>query len=204
MFQNHANASVSTRSTGQPEQWPRTAMIYVATMRLRITTSWRPRPTPWAALAVVMGCSGIPWPDEPGLPVDLRRSENVEAEDAFFAELKSRRQSTNLPALMPADRYQSELRALAGDLQAGKLSASSAREAARAWGRSAYGCEVDSYVLDCSTGTGMRIPDDVIRAPGAAIAYAAAHFRPRSLSGPQCAMLVVVPNGSETIDTTKP
>ncbi len=147
-------------------------------------------------LSALTVSAGIPWPDEPGIPVELGRADNVNAEEAFSAAMVARRRATNLPELTVASGRQGEIRALAEALQAGKISALGAREEAIKWGRSSYGREVKAYLVDCAAGAGMSIPEALAKVPGAAIAYAAAHFRPRSFASTQCALLVVVPGDS--------
>jgi len=41
----------------------------------------------------------------------------------------------------------------------------------------------------------MKIPRALVDRPSAALSYAAAHFRPRSLANEQCAVLVVATEG---------
>jgi hypothetical protein len=144
----------------------------------------------------MLGCAGTPWPDEPGVPVALAQSENVQAGDAFLDALGARRRSLNLPAPIVTPRYQAELRVIAEDLQAGKTSAGGARQAAQTWGRTAYGQDVASFVVDCAAPGGMELPSRLVEMPSAVISYAAAHFRPRSLGRDQCAVVVVAPVGA--------
>lgn len=140
----------------------------------------------------MLGCAGTPWPDEPGVPVALAQSENVQAGDAFLDALGARRRSLNLPAPIVTPRYQAEIRVIAEDLQAGKTSADAARQAAQTWGRTAYAQDVQSFIVDCGAPGGMELPSRLVELPSAVISYAAAHFRPRSLGRDQCAVLVVV------------
>ena len=149
------------------------------------------------------GCSHTPWPDEPGIPVELERMANVDAGDTFFAALVNQRRAARLAEPVVAPGYQGEIRAFADDLQAGKTSIAAAERAVETWGRAAYKREVRTFVLDCSPGSAMRFPDFFVQAPVVVIAYAAAHFRPRSLPKTQCAILAVAIVGSERVAETK-
>jgi hypothetical protein len=155
------------------------------------------------AAAVASSCAHSPWPDEPGIPVEIVRFDNLNAGDAFFATLTDRRRAANREPPVTAPRYQSDIRAFADDLQAGKTSIRAAERAVEAWARAAYAREVKTFALDCSAGSAMPLPDLLVQTPVAVISYAAAHFHPRSLPKRQCAILGVVLVGSETIDTTK-
>ena len=73
--------------------------------------------------AAVAGCAGHPWPDEPGVPVALSRAANGQADDAFLTRLTADRRAANLPAPLVTPRHQTDIRAFAEDLQAGKLTA---------------------------------------------------------------------------------
>lgn len=145
---------------------------------------------------LALGCAGTSWPDEPGVPVALVQADNVQAGDAFLDALSARRRSANLPAPIVTPRYQAELRAIAEDLQAGKTSAAGARQGARDWGRTAYGQDVKSFVVDCGGPSGAAPPQELVEMPAAVISYAGAHFRPRSLGRDQCAVIVVAAVGA--------
>jgi hypothetical protein len=146
-------------------------------------------------LALGLSCATTPWPDEPGLPVELGRAANVEAGDAFLSALTTTRSTHGLPAPLVTPRYQSDIRTFAEDLQSGRTSAAGARRAIEAWGSAAFHRQVDSWVVDCGPGQ-PRIPESLVERPAVAVSYAAAHFRPRSLGQDQCAVLVVAPTGS--------
>lgn len=154
----------------------------------------------WCAAGVflVLGlsCASTPWPDEPGLPVELGRAANVEAGDAFLSTLTATRSTHGLPAPLVTPRYQSDIRTFAEDLQSGKTSAAGARRAIEAWGNTAFHRQVDSWIVDCGPGQAPRIPASLVDRPAVAVSYAAAHFRPRSLGQDQCAVLVVAPTGN--------
>ena len=42
---------------------------------------------PIIATAATVACASLPWPDEPGVPVEMSRAANVQAEDSFLARL---------------------------------------------------------------------------------------------------------------------
>jgi hypothetical protein len=151
----------------------------------------------FAWLASLSGCAGPSWPDEPGIPVELSQAANVQAGDAFLAALTARRRSATLPAPIVAPRYQSDLRPIAEDLQAGKTSAAGAERAAAAWGRAAYARDVATFLVDCAAGDKMEVPSKLASMPSAVISYAAAQFRPRSLPKTQCVVIVVAVVGAE-------
>jgi len=155
-------------------------------------------------LTLVAGCSHSPWPDEPGIPVELARAENVESGDAFFAALTSRRHATARAEPVIAPRYQSEIRVFAEDLQVGKTTIGGAERAVAAWARRAYGVDVKTFLLDCSAARAMPIPDSLVEKPVVVMSYAAAHFRPRSLPSTQCALLVALVIGSERVEGATP
>jgi hypothetical protein len=146
-------------------------------------------------LALALSCASTPWPDEPGIPVEVGRAANVEAGDSFLSALTAARQARGLPAPLVTPSYQSEIRTFADDLQAGKTSAAGARRAIEAWGRVAYQHTVESWLLDCTKGA-SQVPAALGELPSAVIAYAGAHFRPRSMAADQCVVLVVAPTGA--------
>jgi hypothetical protein len=156
----------------------------------------------WAGL--LLGCASSPWPDEPGVSVPLARADNVQAGDDFLAALTRRRTLANRPPPIVAARYQREIQVFAEDLQAGKTSAAGAQRAIAEWARGAYGRDVTTLSIDCAAGERMELPRKLVEMPSAAISYAAAHFRPRSLPGDQCAVLVVALVGSESITKMTP
>lgn len=147
-------------------------------------------------MALGLSCASSPWPDEPGLPVELGRAANVEAGDAFLAALTATRSTHGLAAPLVAPRYQSDIRSFAEDLQSGKTSAAGAQRAIEAWGNVAFHRRVDSWVVDCGRGQAPRFPKPLVERPAVAISYAVAHFHPRSLGQDQCAVLVVAPTDS--------
>jgi hypothetical protein len=116
--------------------------------------------------------------------------------------LTSRRRAANLGAPILAPRHQDEIRAVAEDLQAGKLSAPAAEEAMRRWARAAYRREVKTFMVDCSMGPNMQMPTSLVTEPTLVLSYAAAHFRPRSAPAGQCAILGTMPVGTEAVEAT--
>jgi hypothetical protein len=74
-----------------------------------------------------------------------------------------------------------------------------AEEAIVTWGRASYGRDVAPFLIDCSAGEKMELPDRLVELPSAVISYAAAHFRPRSLQRDQCAVLVVAVVGPDSV-----
>ncbi len=157
-----------------------------------------------AGVCLSLACATLPWPDEPGVPVEVSQSANVDAADTFLAALTDQRRTAGRPAPLVASRYQADIRTFALDLQSGKISATVARRAIESWGQAAYGRTVESWAIDCGARDKMAIPANMIDLPSAVISYAAAHFRPRSLAqGPnQCAILVVALTGIEPVAPT--
>ena len=156
-----------------------------------------------AVAATAAGCAGHPWPDEPGVPVALSRAANVQSEDTFLAKLTAERRAANLPEPIVTPRHQEEIRKLAEDLQAGKLTASDAQRAITSWGRAAYQRDVSVWLVDCAPGDALKVPRPLVDRPSAVVSFAAAHFRPRSLVADQCALLVVAAEGAEQVQQQK-
>jgi hypothetical protein len=150
------------------------------------------------ALAL-LGCGHARWPDEPGTPVELSISQNVDAGDRFLTALTARRQAASLSPPVTVPRYQQEISAYAADLQAGKTSATAAERAIETWGKSRYAADVAGFLVDCSAAENMAIPSRLIELPTAVISYAVAYFRPRSLAQNQCAILVVAVVGPQSV-----
>jgi hypothetical protein len=144
---------------------------------------------------MTLACASTPWPDEPGVPLELGRAANVEAGDSFLSALTTAREAHGLTAPLVAPRYQSEIRTFAEDLQGGKTSAVGAQRAIEAWGRTAYQHPVRSWMVDCTKGT-PEVPPALGELPSAVVAYAGAHFRPRSMAADQCVVLVVASSGA--------
>lgn len=152
-----------------------------------------------AGVCLALSCATLPWPDEPGLPVAVGLTANVEAGDAFLAALSEKRRAAGHSAPLVTPRYQADIRTFALDLQSGKISAVVARRAIGSWGQAAYQRTVEPWVIDCGTGDKMPIPQELVELPSAVVSYAAAHFHPRSMAGEQCAVLVVSLTGSESL-----
>ena len=150
----------------------------------------------------LLGCSHARWPDEPGTPVELSLSENVDAADRFLTALTSRRHAASVPSPVVVPRYQDELRGYAAELQAGKISAADAQRTIATWGKSRYAADVAVYLVDCSPGQNMPIPLRLVELPTAVISYAAAYFHPRSMTTNQCAILVVAVVGPQVVSQT--
>jgi hypothetical protein len=153
--------------------------------------------------AVAASCSHSPWPDEPGVPVELARAENVNVGDGFLETLTNRRRAANRSAPIVAPRYQAEIQTFAEDLQAGKVSITGAERAIGKWARAAYRRDVTTFALDCSAGVNMPLPAELVEMPFVVISFAAVHFRPRSLPKPQCAILLTALVGSEQVERTE-
>ena len=153
---------------------------------------------PIVATAATLACATLPWPDEPGVPVEMGRAANVEAEDTFLARLTADRGAAERTAPVVTPRYQSEIRSFAEELQAGKISTAEARRSIERWGRAAFLRDVDAWVVSC-TGGGMTVPSELASMPSAVVAVAAAHFRPRSMIAEQCALLIVAARGGEAV-----
>jgi hypothetical protein len=153
---------------------------------------------PIVATAATLACAALPWPDEPGVPVAMSRAANVQAEDAFLARLMADRGAAGRSAPVVTPGYQTEIRSFAEDLQAGKTSAAEARRSIERWGRAAFQRDVGSWVVSC-TGGGMTVPSELVDMPSAVVAVAAAHFRPRSMTAEQCALLIVAVRGGESV-----
>jgi hypothetical protein len=150
------------------------------------------------ALAASAGaCATSRWPDEPGKPVPASLAENVEAGDQFLNALTAARQQKGLSAPVTVPQYQDDLRAFASDLQAGKTSAPGVQRALQAWGDAKFHARVDSWLVDCSPGHPLEVPEALVNAETTiVVAYAAAHFHPNSASADQCAVLVAARRGS--------
>ncbi|MDB4982521.1 MAG: hypothetical protein JWM82_3273, partial [Myxococcales bacterium] len=155
----------------------------------------------WLGLAtsLSLACAGAGWPDEPGVPVAPSYVRNGRAAAVFHETLVARRAGTTVPAPFLTDSLQRWLRPLAERLQAGEASVGKTLEMSKRWGRSAYHHDVDAWVLDCAKGRDMWLPSELVSGPTAVISYAAATFRPRSLPTEQCAIIVVLANGSDTV-----
>ena len=153
-------------------------------------------------MASGLACSSVPWPDEPGVPVAIIRASNVQAEDSFLTQLTTERAAAGRAAPVVTPRYQSEILTFAGDLQTGKISAAEARRSIERWGRVAFQRDVGAWVVSC-TGGGMTVPSELSSVPSAVVAVAAAHFRPRSMTADQCAILVVAVVGAESVTEIK-
>lgn len=151
------------------------------------------------ALVGLTACATVPWPDEPGLPVPPSRVADVNAEEAFLATLDSARRAANLASAVVTPRFQTEIRSFADQLEAGEISAKAARTLVAKWGRVAYQRDVDAWALPCGPAGQMQLPKELVTAPAAVVSYAAAHFRPRSMTTDQCAILVVLLEGSESV-----
>jgi hypothetical protein len=150
------------------------------------------------ALAASAGaCATSRWPDEPGKPVPASLAENVEIGDQFLNALTAARQQKGLSAPVTVPQYQDDLRAFASDLQSGKTSAPGAQRALQAWGETKFHARVDSWLIDCSPGHQLELPDALVSADATiVVAYAAAHFHPNSAQADQCAVLVAARRGS--------
>ena len=153
---------------------------------------------PIVATAATLACAALPWPDEPGIPVEMSRAANVQSEDTFLARLTADRGAAGRTAPVVTPRYQSEIRSFADDLQVGKISAAEALRSIERWGRAAFQRDVGAWVVSC-TGGGMTVPSELVSMPSAVVAIAAAHFRPRSMTAEQCALLIVAVRGGEAV-----
>ncbi len=142
------------------------------------------------ALAIGSGCATARWADEPGKAVPVSLAANEEAGDQFLNALTSAREANGLPAPVVTPSYQSEIRNFAEDLQAGKTSVPGAERAISSWGHARFQTNVMAWALDCG-GPTPEVPDTLVKTPSAVVSFAAAHFRPQSAAGEQCAVLVV-------------
>jgi hypothetical protein len=154
---------------------------------------------PLIATAATLACAALPWPDEPGLPVETSRAANVQVEDAFLARLTADRGAAGRSAPVVTPRYQSEIRSFADELQSGKISAAEAQRSIARWGRVAFQRDVGAWVVSCTGGGTTTLPSELATMPSAVVAYAAAHFRPRSMTAEQCALLIVAVQGAESV-----
>jgi hypothetical protein len=155
-----------------------------------------------AGVLLLSSCATLPWPDEPGVPVEISQAANVDAGDAFLTALTEKRRVAGHPAPLVAPRYQADVRTFALDLQSGKISAVTAQHAIQAWGQTAYQRAVDPWIIDCGAGSNMVLPDKLVNQPTSVISYAAAHFRPRSMPAEQCAILAVSLTGNQPVQLT--
>jgi hypothetical protein len=154
-------------------------------------------------VALASGCAHKAWPDEPGVPVELVRSDNLAAEDQFLEALNNRRRAANMGAPIVAAAYQGSLRDVAQELQSGKASVAGAEQALVKWARVKQKRDVKTFTLDCAAGANMEVPSTLVDEPALVISYAAAHFRPRSLATPQCVVLGTILSGVESVGETK-
>ena len=150
-----------------------------------------------------MGCSHSSWPDEPGVPIELVRSANIDSGDAFWSGLLEQRRAAGLVDPLLGPRYQEGIEKVAEDVQTGKLSVAQAEHAVESWARSAYHRDVTTYAIDCAAGRAMSVPAALARAPFVAMAYAAAHFRPRSSDANRCVILAAAVSGQEAVAAFK-
>jgi hypothetical protein len=150
-------------------------------------------------LLLLSSCATLPWPDEPGVSVEVSQAANVETNDTFLTALTEKRRAAGRPAPLVAPRYQADIRTFALDLQAGKISAVTAQRAIQAWGQTAYQRAVDPWIIDCGAGSNMVLPDKLVNQPMSVISYAAAHFRPRSMPAEQCAILAISLTGNQPL-----
>ena len=153
-------------------------------------------------LLLLSSCATLPWPDEPGVPVEVSQAANVDAGDTFLTALTEKRRVAGHPAPLIAPRYQADIRTFGLDLQSGKISAVTAQRAIQAWGQTAYQRAVDPWIIDCGAGSNMVLPDKLVNQPTSVISYAAAHFRPRSMAAEQCAILAVSLTGNQPAQLT--
>lgn len=157
-----------------------------------------------AAALAGAGCASVPWPDEPGRPVEPSRAANLQAADQFFDALTARRRAANLPPPVVAGRLQLHFERIAEALQRGDLSAAAARREALRWGRETYKRDVDAWLVDCTAGAATAFPSLLLDRPIAVISFAAARFRPRSLSADQCAVIVLAVTGAVDVRLEAP
>lgn len=153
-------------------------------------------------LLLLASCATMPWPDEPGVPVEVSQAANVDSGDTFLTALTDKRRAAGHSAPLVAPRYQADIRTFALDLQSGKISAAVAQKAIQAWGQTAYQRAVDPWVIDCGAGSNMVLPAKLVDQQTSVLSYAAAHFRPRSMAAEQCAILVVSLTGNQPVQLT--
>jgi hypothetical protein len=152
-----------------------------------------------AAASLATGCSHSNWPDEPGVPIELVRSANIDSSDVFWNGLLKQRRAAGLTDPLLGPRYQEGIEKLAEEVQTGKLSVAQAEHAVEAWARRAYHRDVTTYAIDCAAGRAMSVPSALARAPFVAMAYAAAHFRPQSSAANRCVILAAAVSGQEAV-----
>lgn len=154
------------------------------------------------AAPATMGCASVGWTEERGAPVAISYAENYRANDQFLEGLADRRKEEPIPDPIVTPALQPQLRVIAEMLQAGQISVAEAQRASQRWGRKAYHRNnIDAWVLDCGHGRNMSFPSALVHRPTAVITYAAAYHKPPTVSSPQCAMLIVSPNGPEVVST---
>jgi len=160
----------------------------------------------YVVLACALGaaCASSPWPDERGVAVPVSYAENARAVDAFLEALTAARAGTTLPAPRVTPRFEPRVRRIAEALQAGEASAPAALENARRWGAAAFGRPVEAWLFDCRPGARPSLPRALTSPPVVSIAFAAAHFRPRSWATEQCALVVVDTGGVEQVRAVGP
>jgi hypothetical protein len=158
----------------------------------------------WLGLATmpVAGCAGVGWTELPGAPVAVDHYANASANDRFIENLAALRRNRALPEPIVTPTLQRQLRAIADMLQKGEISVAGALRASDRWGRAAYRRDVDVWVIDCAVGRDMNYPSALIERPTAVISFASAHHRPPTEDSDQCATLVVIASGADTVELT--
>jgi hypothetical protein len=151
------------------------------------------------AFVALASCASTRWPDERGVPVPLSYAENATAGQAFLDALTAARAGTTLPTPTVMPSFEPQLRELAETLQRGECSAPAALAAVRRWGETASRRPFEAWLLDCGEGPPMNLPRGLTAPPAIAISYVASHFRPRTASAVQCAIVVVSARGSEHV-----
>jgi hypothetical protein len=123
-------------------------------------------------------------------------ADNARVSDTFIEALTASRAGTTLPAPRATPYFEARVRRIAEAMQTGEASAPTALDNARRWGAAAFHRPVEVWLLDCGD---TRFPGALTSPPVVTIAYAAAHFRPRSSAMVQCAIVVVSTGGTERV-----
>jgi hypothetical protein len=146
-----------------------------------------------AALLPLLGCAGVEWPDQPGTPVPLSRADNVEASDTFLKVVTERRQADGLSQPIVIVKLQSQMAEAILAVQDGRLSPQDAIRNTDMWGATILGGDVDTWLIDCSSGSKMKVPRALLKTETLSLTFSAGYVRLPGATENMCAVLVMAP-----------